>query len=1181
MKIKRVDILGFKSFVDKVSLDFQQPITGVVGPNGCGKSNIVDAIRWAMGEQNARNLRGRAMDDIIFGGSESRRPHGMAEVSIIFDNSDKICPEAYRDYAEIMVTRRLFRSGDSEYLLNKTPCRLLDISELFMDTGIGARAYSIIEQGKIGALVSARPEERRALIEEAAGITKFKVRKKSAERKMDATRQNLVRLGDVIAEVRRQTGGLKRQAQQAEKFRELRAEAKRIEICMAGNRYRVQQQELTQVQQKLSLLEQALSDSEVRLGDGELSFETKRLQLVEVENQLSQMQEQDYALGGEVQRVEAEIVLAGRQGEDLHAQVANLKNEREQVVASLTRLEAERLDLEKNEQQLAVEFSASEAAVVAAQETLQLSQQEEQHLIATLAKFRTEQMEVLSQAARFSQRQEEITRQLAGQQERRQRYEHEVETLKESLADVDARLLGLVQAGENLVSQRETRQDHRELLQETLQQLKGRHLDAEAALQGCRQACDRAQSRLESLEDLERNLDGYSEGVQALFSACPQLPRQVIADLLRVDPAHESLVELALAERLQAVPVAANQADTLLQELTTHGARALLALPVKTQGMDLPSFGQPLRQLVSPAEGAEKFIDAALAGCVLVENVFDYVGQPLPVGCLLVDQAGRCLGWRGELSGGALRMAGAGLLRKKREISELHQQLLVLTDDLRRSERDVDQLVQQREEVQLELHELEQLLQQLDLDQLHQQKDSERLHDERQRLHGRLELLDFEAGQLDEEQHLLQGEQRKIQQQQQDQQSRRQQLHAQEMELQQRLQAVRQGLELKREELTLHKVRLAEYRQQREAGQSALQRLQQNRIEQGERQQQLEKRAEDGRQRSTELAEQEEKLRIELELLLRRREESASKIRRLRDAFDQDRSHLEQQREGLRRLREGVEQQRRDSSQCQLREQELVADLEHLLATVAEKFDVDLREHPVAEADDVELQRLHVQLRDLQQRIAALGEVNLTAIEDYRVLEERYDFLVAQRDDLNQSLDDLHKAIGKMNRTTRRRFKETFTLVNAQFKQVFPRLFRGGQAELRLTDENDLLETGVEIIVQPPGKKLQSVNLLSGGEKALTAVAIIFSLFLIKPTPFCMLDEVDAPLDDANIDRFADMVAEMSKNSQFIIITHSKRTMATADIMHGITMQEPGVSTLVSVRVSDYQRKEPLEAALS
>jgi chromosome segregation protein len=1181
MKIKRVDILGFKSFVDKVSLDFQQPITGVVGPNGCGKSNIVDAIRWAMGEQNARNLRGRAMDDIIFGGSESRRPHGMAEVSIIFDNSDKICPEAYRDYAEIMVTRRLFRNGDSEYLLNKTPCRLLDISELFMDTGIGARAYSIIEQGKIGALVSARPEERRALIEEAAGITKFKVRKKSAERKMDATRQNLVRLGDVIAEVRRQTGSLKRQAQQAEKFRELRAEAKRIDICMAGNRFRVQQQELSAVQQRLNSQEQTLAASEVRLADGELSFETKRLQLVEVETRLSRLQEQDYALGGEVQRVEGGILLARRQCEDLQEQAGSLEDERAQVLSRLARLEEEHVVLEGRDQQLGDEFSVSEAAVAEAQDILQHSQQDEQQLIARLAKLRAEQMQLLSQAARFSHRQEEIVRQLASQQTRRQRYEHDVETLNVSLKDVDAKLLGLQQTGEKLRTQRETCQEQRELLQERLHQLKGQGMDAEVELQGSRQACDRARSRLESLEDLERNLDGYTEGVQALFTACPQLPRQVMADFLRVDPDHESLVELALAERLQAVPVPLTQAEGLLHELHLHGARALLALPVKLPEIALPPFGQALRELVSPVAGAEAFIDAALAGCVLVDDVADYFAQTLPVGCLLVDKSGRCLGWRGELSGGTLSMAGAGLLRKKREMTELRQQLVGLTDDLARCEKKVDQLAQQREDVQIELQELEQLLQQLDLEQLHQQKDSERLSAERQRLQERLELLDFEAQQLGEEQQLLQQEQSEIQQQQQEQQLIQQRLHEQEAELQQQLLSIRQVLEVKREELTLHKVRLAECRQQREAGLLARQRLKQNIKEQLERQQQLEKRALDGSRRSADLAREQEKLSIELDLLLRRREESQLKIRRLRESFDADRDRLDEQREGLRQIRELVEQQRRDISQHQLRQQELVVETEHLLEMVAEKFDVDLTEHQVAEADEVELQRLQLQLRDLQQRISALGEVNLTAIEEYRELETRYDFLVAQRDDLNQSLDDLQKAIGKMNRTTRRRFKETFELVNAQFKQVFPRLFRGGQAELRLTDENDLLETGVEIIVQPPGKKLQSVNLLSGGEKALTAVAIIFSLFLIKPTPFCMLDEVDAPLDDANIDRFAEMVAEMSKKSQFIIITHSKRTMAAADIMHGITMQEPGVSKLVSVRVSDYQREEPVAPVLA
>ncbi|MBE9486089.1 MAG: AAA family ATPase, partial [Chloroflexi bacterium] len=320
MKIKRLDIIGFKSFVDKVSLDFQQGITGVVGPNGCGKSNIVDAIRWAMGEQNARHLRGRVMEDVIFGGSESRKPHGMAQVSIVFDNSAKVCPPAYKDYAEIMVTRRLYRSGESEYLINKTPCRLLDISELFMDTGVGARAYSIIEQGKVGLLVSAKPEERRMLIEEAAGVTKFKTRKKTALRKMDATKQNLLRLGDIIAEVRRQLGSLKRQAQRAEKFREYRGEAKRIELCLAGNRFQELYREIELLTGQEKEQSTILARLDSRLEEGDLQFEERQLQLTLAETELNQVQERVYQLAAEIQRVENDVLLATRQREHLFNQ---------------------------------------------------------------------------------------------------------------------------------------------------------------------------------------------------------------------------------------------------------------------------------------------------------------------------------------------------------------------------------------------------------------------------------------------------------------------------------------------------------------------------------------------------------------------------------------------------------------------------------------------------------------------------------------------------------------------------------------------------------------------------------------------------------------------------------------------------------------------------------------------
>ncbi len=1175
MKIKRVDILGFKSFVDKVSLDFQQRITGVVGPNGCGKSNIVDAIRWAMGEQNARNLRGRSMDDIIFGGSESRKAHGMAEVSIIFDNAAKLCPEAYREYAEIMITRRLFRNGDSEYLINKTPCRLLDITELFMDTGVGARAYSIIEQGKVGALVSARPEERRAMIEEAAGVTKFKTRKKSAQRKMDATRQNLVRLGDIISEVRRQTGSLKRQAQQAEKYRELRGDAKRIEICMAGNRFRVLQDELRQLETGLEGHREGLDANEARLAGGELQLEEKRLKLLAVEDELSLKQEQDYALGGEVQRVEGEILMAGRQAESLQTQALNMEAEQQQINERLQFLEVEAVELDLAEKNLGSELENTAEAVDSQQETLQQRLASEQELSVRIDLARREQMDLLSDSGRHANRQEEIVRRLTIEAERQQRTQCEVKTQQEELVGLDHRLRELNVAAENLAALQSRQKGEREILAETIRQAKGEQLAAEDDLLEKRQFLEKQRSRLESLEELERNLEGYNEGVQALFIERPELPPKLVADLLQVDPDYETLIEIALGERLQAVPVSdAGAAASLLQSLAQCGARAALACPVAGTEPVPFSFGRQLIELVTPSPGAVELVHSLLAGCYLVDNVLSHLQQPLPVGTLLVDPAGRCLGWRGDLAGGTTAMAGAGLLGKKREIGELEKQVAELDCQFVMQQQRVHQLQRQREDREELLQELDRLLQQQALKELEQQKDFDLLQHEQQRVKERLELLGFEAAQLNEERQQLLLEQEDIVQRRHGFEERQSQLQAASAEAQTLLAEAREAVEEVREYLTVLKVRLAEYRQQREGGQAARQRLATNRVEYQERLQQLTERCREDASRVVQILASESRFRVELELLIGRREAVQLEVRMTRERFEEGRAYLERLRDDLRLLRVEVERLRREVGQQQLRHKELAVEIGYVHESVSEKFDVDLDECQVAEADDEELGRLLVQLRQFQQRISALGEVNLTAIEEFRELEERYEFLGRQRDDLNLSLDDLQKAIGTINRTTRRRFKETFDQVNEKFKLVFPRLFRGGQAELRLTDEDDLLETGIDIIVQPPGKKLQNVNLLSGGEKALTAVAIIFSLFLIKPTPFCMLDEVDAPLDDANIDRFAEMVAEMSLNSQFIIITHSKRTMTTADIMHGITMQEPGVSKLVSVRVSDYQQTD-------
>jgi len=1169
MKIKRLDIVGFKSFVDKVSLDFQHGITGVVGPNGCGKSNIVDAIRWAMGEQNARHLRGRSMEDVIFGGSESRKPHGMAQVSIVFDNSAKICPPEFKDYAEIMVTRRLYRSGESEYLINKTACRLLDITELFMDTGVGARAYSIIEQGKVGMLVSARPEERRALIEEAAGVTKFKSRKKTALRKMDATKQNLVRLGDVIAEVRRQLGSLKRQAQRAEKFREYRGEAKRIELCLTGNRFQELCQEIGLISQQEQQQATILARLDARLEEGDLQLQQQQLQLLEVEEELGRAQEQLYQLASEVQRVESEMLLATRQREHLLAQKEELLAELKNLAERLDSLSIESEQLRQEESSFAARLETVAQEVEQQEEGLRQALSQEQQLAAQLDGQRRELMELLAQASRLANRREEIERRIAAETERRAQTQADAIRLREQQQLLHEQARTLEQQLQGVRDRQAELTEEQLLLGQQQQDLKGRLVTRQTDFASLRQQLEKCRSRQESLLELERNLDGYAEGARVLLTDRQRWP-QIFADLLRVAPEHEVAVEMALGERLQAIPLTtaalANEALPLLLE---QQARATLLLPNTASHDSSFADGIPLVTLVQTRPEAEPFVRAMLAGAFLVDSVTDYLSQVLPTGVLLVDAAGNCLSWRGELTCGATVSAGSGLLRKKRELEELATEIHRYEQQYAEQQQQLDLLQEQQRQIEEQQAVAGNERHRLELQALELNKDCQGLRADEERLLARLDLNADEQEQIDEGQAALQQEKLQLSEGSQQSTTRQQQLDEQSARVQQQLTELRDSLNDAREELTERRVALAALQQQQRGAGDTLVRIASQRRELEQRSTQLQQRQQAGGEEQEQLLQSDERLRVELNLLLDRREAQHKNSLAVRERYEQQRRQLDEFRDKLRSVRVEAEALRKEVARLQLRQHELQVDAEHVRQGVLERYRVDLSEHQVPEATADELERQQRQLKSLQQRIESLGEVNLMAIDEYSELEQRYDFLSQQRDDLHQSLDDLQKAINQINRTTRRRFKETFELVNEKFKQIFPRLFRGGQAELRLTDEEDLLETGVDIIVQPPGKRLQSVNLLSGGEKALTAVAIIFSLFLIKPTPFCVLDEVDAPLDDANIDRFAELVAEMTDQSQFIVITHSKRTMNIVDTMYGVTMQEPGVSKLVSVRINE------------
>ena len=1168
MKIKRLEIVGFKSFVDKVALDFQHGVTGVIGPNGCGKSNVVDAIRWAMGEQNVRHLRGRAMEDVIFGGSETRKAQGMAQVSIVFDNSAKLCPEMYRDFSEIMVTRRLFRTGDSEYLINKTPCRLLDITELFMDTGVGARAYSIIEQGKVGMLVSAKPEERRVLIEEVAGVTKFKSRKKSALRKMDATRQNLVRLSDIISEVSRQISSLKRQAQRAERFRDLRAEYKRIELSLCGNRFQRLLADVAVVSEQNQEQGAVLSRLDARLEEGDLQLEEMQLLLSASEHEYSQSQERIYHLGAEVQRVENEITLVVRQIEQLKQLQEEQGSELKDLAAAQQQLVQELDSVSTLGQGAGQDLLVLQQAVTAGDTALQ------QQLAQTVALGREHEaarsrlMELFSETSRFANRCEEIDRRLILEAERRAQVIDNTTSVREQLQE-------LRNQREEVVGQLEEVRLHQgdatarlEALQERIGEQKALVQAREEDQRSLSQSLTRVRSRHESLGELQRNFEGYEDGTRLLLENYS--PQQLLTDIVRVPAALEVALEVALGQRLQAVPVdSVDSVSLLFKLLTDHGTRATLVVPAPAQPGVASNVGTALLDQVKVTVGCESLANQLLCGIYIVDSVLDCLDGKLSPGVLLVDPLGNCLDWQGLVSAGCVSGAEGGLLRRQRQLEELHMQESDLEVQHRSGQQQLDSLhdglLYSEEEKQLvtsDLHRLE-------LDALELDKDRQALQTEEERLNKRLELLVFDLSQLDENEEQLRQEKDALVTGREDVQDEQRHLEEHSKELAEQLERHRADTECRREELTRQKVELASLQQQQRSLQETVERIERQRADLEQRVLQLQQKKDSGVGEQSQLRVRHERLQTELDLLLDRRVSQQQQNESLREKHETRKLELEEFRDQLRRVRSEAEELRKTVTRLQLRSHELQVDAESVRQNVLDRYRIDLVEHQVPEATADELERQQLQLQRLQQKIDALGEVNLMAIEEYREQEERYDFLSGQRDDLNQALDDLQKAISQINRTTRRRFKDTFEQVNETFQQVFPRLFRGGRAELLLTDENDLLETGVEIIVQPPGKRLQNVNLLSGGEKALTAVALIFSLFLIKPTPFCILDEVDAPLDDANIDRFAEMVKEMTAQSQFIIITHSKRTMRVIDTMYGVTMQEPGVSKLVSVRMND------------
>ncbi len=1176
MIISRLEIHGFKSFADKVSLGFQQGVTAVVGPNGCGKSNIVDAIRWVMGEQSAKTLRGKNMEDTIFGGSETRKPLGMTEVSIFFSTQDGRVPAKYLNFSEIQVTRRLYRDGESEYLLNGTPCRLLDISELFMDTGAGAKAYSIIEQGRIGMILSSKPEERRLIIEEAAGVTKFKARKQVALKKIEVTRQNLLRIGDIVAEIRRQMNALQRQAKKAEKFREYREELKEIELQFAVTGYCRRIADKSGTEAEIASLQERFAAKTLEIEKSSLSLDERKLLLLEEEKKLADAQEESYRLKGEITGCESRIGFERKEQAGLEERIARFTQELMTIGTRSAESDDELRKLEELEKTLVADLSREEEELVAAEEVLARLAEEERVALAGLEERRRDLFAIVSEVSQFTNQATAASRRLESLREQLERNRREGLGLQEKQHDARGRVSELELLSRSLTTQKQELVVHLDELRVRDDELRKRLEAVEQSFLAEKDLLNKNASRLHSLQELEAQFAGYGRGVRSLCLAEPFKGRLqgVVADILEVAEEYEVALEAALADRLQYVICggegAARDALAFLKE--TSGGRC--SLIQRTLGItrvpDSPAGSERFLDRITVSEENRGMAETLLAATFIAETIDSALKLATAHPHLtFVTKDGDMVNGGGILHGGSMEAAQQGLIHKKRQIKELSALVERLTGHVAELESERERL---REEVRLTdsaMKEARQELHRLEIQLVNTEKDLQRVREELQRIEERLALKELEDSQLQEESESLEAEIAVSQRERELRESKR-------AALEEELTVLRGGLENGqreimevREDLTARKVRLAALREKRESGRRTMKRVEESIQDLHARHARLEIELQHSVRERQGLAESRGKSDEELKALLEKQWQADETCKSIRLRYEQEAARAQEGEASLKALRSSGELLSQEIGTKSLKLTETVMLLRNLEETVAEKYRCELTDlvprYAGREFDENEMRARQAELVGL---IEGIGEVNLTAIEEFRELEERFEFLSGQKSDLEESLHDLQQAIQKINRTTRKRFLDTFVLVNEKFQEVFPRLFCGGRAELRLTDEENLLETGIDIIIQPPGKKLQNVNLLSGGEKALTAVALMFAIFLIKPAPFCLLDEVDAPLDEANIGRFNEMVREMSAFSQFIIITHSKASMANADSLYGVTMEEPGVSKLVSVKLN-------------
>jgi len=1190
MRLGKLEITGFKSFREKVVVDFSPGISGIVGPNGCGKSNIADAIRWVMGEQRIRTLRGKKMEDVIFNGSEEVAPVGMAEVSMTLTADDQKFPGNYAECSEVMITRRLFREGESEYTINKIPCRLLDVREFFMGTGVGARTYSLVEQNSVATLVEAKPEERRQFIEEAAGISKYKSRRESAIRKMEATRENLVRLNDIIREVRTQLNAISRQAKKAEQFKILKKAVKEAELAVSLQAYAQLSNRRNSLDDAKNALKIKDMDVRARMQGIEAALEELKADLLDNENLISAHQENLYGTKNAVNIKEQGIEFARRKIDDLAAR-------RQRGIAES---EALREREEETQREIAaLRTAAAEAdgtigglrkGVADHEQDLEELRKMNRTCRQELEEKKIQYVDIVTEKAKLKNAVASLTRMiedLGKREERENREIEENEKRAEALRRTLERLRTGLAADEEGFSEIERRRGE---IADELERAREELAESDQRIAELREESSRKASRLASLKEFEESYAWCNEGVKSLMTGgkgagdrqgiSRELFLGLVADHIRVPREYETAVEAVLGEKLQYVVVKDQKdgiraIDYLKSSALGRGSFVPLKIRPHVSGI---SSAENLREaipLVEQIEVREDFraiVTELLGDVLLIPNLGSGISLWQQNGFCgtFVTPEGDIISPSGILTGGSANGSDRSLLRNRREIAELTGDVAALAAELQeeqeRRKKNISLIAQWDEEflrLRSQLH-----LTELRINGL--KKDSERFEGELRQVEDRRNVLDFNRENLRSEASEARGKVVGHE-------AEMKALEGCEVELdramdgaRKRGESLRADLEARERALTEQKIRLASLEEKREANLETLARLEASLADYSRENRTRLTDAETFERESRMLADQITAEEAALQDLYAEYEGLESSLSGRRNAHAEKEALLRTREAELREVKKIIDRHRQEGSELDLSSREIAIQMENLQRNIQEKHYENLARlitefRPLA---DEELAELGAKLEKDRRAIENFGEVNLLALSEHEELKTRYEFLTAQAADLNSSLETLQKTITRINAISRKRFSETFEGVNLCFREVFSRLFPGGRAELLLTDESDLLETGVDIDIRIPGKRTQNVTLLSGGEKSLSAIALIFSILLYRPVPFLLLDEVDASLDDANISLFNRLVKETVSHSQILMITHNKLTMEIADSLYGVTMPKQGISTLVSVNLN-------------